>query len=45
MQGVKGYPVKSSFTLALGGAQCKDSKAEQAQSTQVRDEAGLKLIK
>lgn len=32
LQEVKGYPVKSSFTLALGGAQCKDSKAEQAQS-------------
>jgi hypothetical protein len=29
MQNVKGYPVKSSFTLALGGAQCKDSKAQQ----------------
>jgi hypothetical protein len=34
MQNVKGYPVKSSFTLAVGGAQCKDSKAEQAQSSQ-----------
>jgi hypothetical protein len=30
MQNVKGYPVKSSFTLALGGAQCKDPKAQQA---------------
>jgi hypothetical protein len=34
MQNVKGYPVKSSFTLALGGAQCKDSNAQQAQSSQ-----------
>ncbi len=34
MQSVKGYPVKSSFTLALGGAQCKNSNAEQAQSSQ-----------
>ena len=32
MQGVKGYPVKSSFTLALGGPQCKNSNAQQAQS-------------
>src|SRR3984893_8320509 len=30
MQGVKGYPVKSSFTLALGGPQCKNSNAQQA---------------
>ena len=29
MQNVKGYPVRSSFTLALGGAQCKDSNAQQ----------------
>jgi hypothetical protein len=34
MQNVKGYPVRSSFTLALGGAQCKDSNAQQAQSNQ-----------
>ncbi|MEA3178840.1 MAG: hypothetical protein QOI59_2363 [Gammaproteobacteria bacterium] len=34
MQNVKGYPVKSSFTLALGGAQCKDPKAQQAQQSQ-----------
>lgn len=34
MQGVKGYPVRSSFTLALGGAQCKDSNAQQTQSGQ-----------
>ena len=32
MQNVKGYPVRSSFTLALGGAQCKDSNAQQTQS-------------
>jgi hypothetical protein len=32
MQGVKGYPVKTSFTLALGGPQCKNSNAQQAQS-------------
>jgi hypothetical protein len=31
MQGVKGYPVKTSFTLALGGAQCKNANAQQAQ--------------
>ena len=37
MQNVKGYPVKSSFTLALGGAQCKDSKAGQSQSSQSDD--------
>jgi hypothetical protein len=34
MQNIKGYPVRSSFTLALGGAQCKDSNAQQAQSDQ-----------
>jgi hypothetical protein len=33
MQGVKGYPVKSSFTLGLGGPQCKDSNAQQAQTS------------
>jgi hypothetical protein len=37
MQNVKGYPVKSSFTLALGGAQCKDSKSQQGQSGQSDD--------
>jgi hypothetical protein len=39
MQGLKGYPVKTGFTLALGGAQCKDSKAQQsaAQSDQSDD--------
>jgi hypothetical protein len=34
MQTVKGYPVKSSFTLGLGGAQCKDSNSQQAQTSQ-----------
>jgi len=34
MQGMKGYAVKSGFTLALGGTQCKDPKAQQAQSNQ-----------
>ncbi len=33
MQGVKGYPVKSSFTLALGGPECKDAKARHSQSS------------
>jgi hypothetical protein len=37
MQNVKGYPVKSSFTLALGGEQCKNSNARQAQSSQDND--------
>lgn len=32
MQGAKGYPVKTGFTLAMGGAQCKDSKTQQTQS-------------
>jgi hypothetical protein len=32
MQGVKGYPVKTGFTLAVGGAQCKDPKAQQSES-------------
>ena len=40
LQGMKGYPVKSSFTLALGGAQCKDSKAQQSQSSQSSDDSG-----
>ena len=34
MQGVKGYPVKSSFTLGLGGPQCKNSSSQQAQTSQ-----------
>jgi hypothetical protein len=37
MQGVKGYPVKTSFTLALGGQQCKNSNAQQAQSSSDSD--------
>jgi hypothetical protein len=37
MQTMKGYPVKTSFTLALGGTQCKDPKAQQTQSTQSDD--------
>jgi hypothetical protein len=37
MQGVKGYPVKTSFTLALGGQQCKSSNAQQAQSSSDSD--------
>jgi hypothetical protein len=32
MQGVKGYPVKSSFTLGVGGEQCQSPNAKQAQS-------------
>ena len=34
MQGVKGYPVKSSFTLGIGGPQCKNSNSQQAQTSQ-----------
>jgi hypothetical protein len=34
MQTVKGYPVKSSFTLGMGGAQCKDSNAQPTQTAQ-----------
>jgi hypothetical protein len=34
MQTVKGYPVKSSFTLGMGGAQCKDSNAQPSQTAQ-----------
>jgi hypothetical protein len=37
MQGVKGYPVRSSFTLALGGAECKDPKARQTQDSSDKD--------
>lgn len=39
MQNVKGYPVRSSFTLALGGAQCKDANAQQSQPDQSADSA------
>lgn len=34
MQSVKGYPVKSSFSLGVGGPQCKDSNSQQAQTSQ-----------
>ena len=37
MQNVKGYPVRSSFTLAMGGAECKDPKAHQAQDSSDKD--------
>jgi hypothetical protein len=37
MQGVKGYPVRSSFTLAMGGAECKDPKAHQTQQSNDKD--------
>jgi hypothetical protein len=37
MQNVKGYPVRSSFTLALGGTECKDPKAHQAQESSDKD--------
>jgi hypothetical protein len=40
MQGIKGYPVKNSFTLALGGQQCKNSNAQQAQSSGDSDSSG-----
>ena len=35
MQSVKGYPVKSSFTLGIGGPQCKDSNSQQSQTSQI----------
>ncbi|MEA3175046.1 MAG: hypothetical protein QOF42_2457 [Gammaproteobacteria bacterium] len=34
MQTVKGYPVKSSFTLGMGGTQCKDANSQQPQQAQ-----------
>jgi hypothetical protein len=34
MQTVKGYPVKSTFTLGLGGAQCKDANSQHTQTSQ-----------
>jgi hypothetical protein len=34
MQTVKGYPVKSSFTLGMGGTQCKDTNSQQPQQAQ-----------
>ncbi len=33
MQGAKGFPVKTSFVLALGGQQCQNANAQQAQSS------------
>jgi len=33
MESIKGYPVKNGFTMAMGGAQCKDPKAQQNQSS------------
>jgi len=39
MQSIKGYAVKSSFTLAMGGAQCKDSKAGDGQSNGGSDDS------
>jgi hypothetical protein len=33
MQSIKGYPVKNGFTMAMGGTQCKDPKAQQSQSS------------
>jgi hypothetical protein len=39
MQSVKGYPVKSSFTLGLGGPQCKDSNSQRTQTTQTDNSA------
>jgi hypothetical protein len=37
MQSVKGYPVRSSFTLGIGGAQCKNSNSQQSQPGQTND--------
>jgi hypothetical protein len=37
MQAVKGYPVKSTFTLGIGGAQCKSSDSQQAPPSQSSD--------
>src|SRR5581483_8463047 len=37
MQGLKGYPIKTSFTLGLGGQQCKNGNAQQAQSGEGSD--------
>ena len=33
MKDVKGYPVRSSFTLAIGGDQCKQTQSAQQQSS------------
>jgi hypothetical protein len=40
MQGVKGYPVKTGFTLGMGGEQCKNANARQAQSADSGDSSG-----
>jgi hypothetical protein len=40
MQDLKGYPVRTAFTLAMGGPQCKDPKAQQARSGESDDGAG-----
>ena len=37
MPKVKGYPVKSSFSLGIGGPQCKNSASQQAQTSQTDD--------
>jgi hypothetical protein len=37
MQTVKGYPVKSTFTLGIGGTQCKNSNSQQSQPSQTND--------
>jgi hypothetical protein len=34
MPKVKGYPVKSSFSLGIGGPQCKNSTSQQTQTSQ-----------
>jgi hypothetical protein len=39
MQGVKGSPVRSGFTLALGGPQCKDPKAQQQTQSSDSDDS------
>jgi hypothetical protein len=40
MQGTKGYPVKTSFTLAIGGQQCRNANVQQAQSGDNSDSSG-----
>jgi hypothetical protein len=40
MQGMKGYPVKSSFTLALGGEQCKGAQQAKSDSNEDSSAAG-----
>jgi hypothetical protein len=41
LQSVKGYPVKTGFTLALGGPQCKDPKADPNQSNARNDSSSV----